>query len=70
MCGFYRCNLSVIIMIFGVHIKVLENAYHLLTFIPEFLCLLSSSILHCTVEKTSKSKFLMQIKTFFPKKVQ
>ena len=46
-------------------VKVFKNAYHLLTFIPEYPCLLSSSILRSTVKKTSKSKFLMQIKTFF-----
>ena len=48
-------------------VKVFKNAYHLLTFIPEYPCLLSSSILRSTVKKTSKSKFLMQIKTFSPK---
>ena len=46
-------------VIYHVTIKFLKNAYHLLSFIPQFLCLLSSSILHCTVKKTSKSKFLM-----------
>ena len=46
---YYICNLrkscvvfigviyDVTIMIFGVHVKFLENAYHLLTLIPQYL---------------------------------
>ena len=57
--GFISVIYHVTMMILGVHAKFFKNAYHLLSFIPQFLCLLSSSILHCTVKKTSKSKFLM-----------